>query len=925
MKKILLYCLCFNIFLIAFSQQNEIAISGKFDNVAFKDFAETIEKSANLTFYFRDEWVKDITVSFAGTNLKLDNLLANLLINKNLGFYIENRSIYIYPGSSITSELPVYKNYRQQNLNNGNTKDSLTNTERKYLEGKMIAATEVITVGSKQKTISGATCIVNGKIIDETTSEPLIGATVYVEEIKTGTVTDVDGRFKLVLVPGKYKIVINYMSMKQLEYYLQVYSGGNIAIEMKKELIEIGEAKVVANFYDKVKGMQMGYDRISAKTIKEIPVVMGEKDILKVVQMLPGVKSVGEGSSGFNIRGSSTDQNLFYINKIPVYNTSHLFGFFSAFSPDIINDFTLYKSNIPAKYGGRIASVFDISTRQGSKKKFFGQGGISPVTAHCSFEAPVIKDKLSLVTSFRSSYSNWILKKVKDLNVKKSKAYFYDVTLALNANINDKNLLKIFGYNSSDDFSLSTINDYHYSNTGASISWKHIYSSSLTSDISLVYSRYLYENTDKNNISEAFTHNYFIDHYEAGVNFSLITHFNHRIEFGTSEILYDLNRGKILPYGEESIRTPVNLGKDRGLEGAFYVSDEFSLFPSLSLQGGIRYSYFAQLGPAVINKYYPENIRIADNISGEKVFTKGQVVKFYSGPEYRVALNYVLNNDNSLKTSYNRMYQYIYMLSNTIAISPDDQWKLCDYYISPPVSDQVSLGFYHNFRKSGINGSIEIYRKWIGNKVEYKDGTNFTSETPVETQVLQGDQKIYGLEVMFNKNAGIISGWLSYSYSRSFVKVNGDLEANRINKGMTYPSNYDMPHSFNLVMNYRTNRRLSFSANFVYSTGRPVTYPVAVYYSEGQQLVYFSERNKYRIPDYMRMDLSINLEGSLLKEKPLHSFWMINLYNVLGRKNAYSVYYAAENGIVEGKKLSIFAVPIFTISWNYKFGNYLNN
>ncbi len=440
----------------------------------------------------------------------------------------------------------------------------------------------------------------------------------------------------------------------------------------------------------------MGFERISVKSIKEIPLAFGEKDVLKVAQMLPGVLNVGEGSSGFNVRGSAEDQNMFYINKIPVYNTSHLFGFFTSFNPDIINDFTLYKSNIPARFGGRLSSVFDITTRQGNKRKFYGQGGISPITAHASLEIPVIKDKVSIVTSFRSSYSDWILKKIKNKDIKNSNAFFYDGSFSVNAEINDKNLLKAFIYLSRDKFTLSSLNEYDYSNRGSSLAWKHIFSSVLSVDVSVIYSSYSFENVDKSNLSTAFMQKYRIDHYETRADFSLLTKSDHKIEFGASEIFYDLDRGNISPFGEISNRTPVNLGKETGIEGALYLSDEFALFRNLTVSGGIRYSLFNHFGPATINIYNSENTRTIDNITETKVFKKGDLIKSYSGPEYRFALNYTLGNNSSLKASYNRLYQYIFMLRNTIAISPDDKWKLCDYYIRPPVADQISVGYFRD-------------------------------------------------------------------------------------------------------------------------------------------------------------------------------------------------------------------------------------
>jgi len=925
MKKIIIICLGLGIFFTASGQQpDNMIISGAYNNIPFNDFIREIEMKTTLRFYYLQDWIKDVRITFSGTDVSLVQILNDQLKKAGLQFFIESCNVYIYPGELIITELPSYRISGIEHYDTDSIK-SITETEKKYLEGRKISSIEVLEIGDKRKTAGVSNCILDGKIVDESNSEPLSGATVYIEEKKTGTVADLEGRFKLVLKPGKYKAVFSYMSMKQQEYYLQVYSDGSLTIKMKKQLIALDEVSVTANRYDHIKGIQMGYERISVKSIKEIPIAFGEKDILKVAQMLPGVLNVGEGSSGFNVRGSAEDQNMFYFNKIPVYNTCHLFGFFTSFNPDIIDNFSFYKSNIPASYGGRLSSVFDIKTRQGSKKKFFGQGGISPVTAHSSLEIPLIKDKVSIVTSFRSSYSDWIIKKIKEENIKKSSASFYDGSFSVHAQVNNKNTLKAFIYLSRDKFSLSSLNKYDYSNKGSSLSWKHVFSRIISSNVSVIYSNYSFENADIKNLSIAYKQKYKIDHYEARQDFSILSKSDHKIAFGASEIYYHLNLGKISPFGEISNRTPVNFGNERGFECALYLSDEFALISNLTVSVGIRYSIFNQYGPAEINIYYPEDNRTVENIIETKVYHRGDLIKSYSGPEYRFSLNYNLGINSSLKGSYNRLYQYIFMLRNAISISPDDKWKLCDYHIAPPDADHVSVGYYRNFSSGGIITSLEIYHKWVNNQVEFKDGTDFTSPDPIETKVLQGKQNVNGIELMIKKNTGKTTGWISYCYSRSMVKIDGGLPENQINRGIEYPSDYDRPHSFNLVLNYRTNRRLSLSTNFVYTTGRPITYPVSVYYSEGQQLMSYSKRNEYRIPDYARLDLSINIEGNLLREKPIHSTWSLNLYNALGRKNAYSIYFDSENGFVQGHKLSIFGIPIFTLSWNYKFGNYLND
>lgn len=904
---------------ITFSQQ-AVQINRAVDEMSLEDFIVEMERDTDLSFYFQPGWIDSVTVRNVRPGDQLKQVLEQAFRGTKLKVLIDGRQVFIYQGAPVTASLPAFEDHRRRTFieeeNAGNGEGS------QYMTTINISRENVITVGEEHASSDGRKKRVRGQILNGSTGEPLIGATVYVKELSLGTISDVNGYFTLELVPGQYTISLDHMAMKEIEYGLRVLSEGSFTIALENELIELEEITVIDKRRGNVDGMLMGYERITTRSMKEIPVVMGEKDILKVAQMLPGVQNVGEGSSGFNVRGGSPDQNMFYINNISIYNTSHLFGFFTAFSPDIISDFSLYKNNVPAKYGGRIASIFEINTREGNENHFFAQGGISPITGHISAEGPIIKEKVTFVASYRSTYSDWILNRINDQDLKNSNAAFNDATLGLNAEINAKNKLKLFYYQSADKFSLSTRNDYSYSNRGASFLWEHKFSDGFTLDVSAANSNYRFGNIDKNNVSEAYEQDYSINHSEARADFTLLALNDHRIEFGVNSVLYQLNRGNIVPFGPESRRIPISLGQEQGLENSLYVSDEFTLFPRLNILLGLRYSNYMYLGPANVVQYQEGQPKNKFNEVGEQYYADWEKVQAYDGFEPRAALNFSLGNNTSIKASYNRLQQYIFLLSNTIALAPTDQWKLTDYHITPPVSDQVSAGFYHDFPDAGINFSVEAYKKWISNVVEYKDGVDFISGAPVETQVLQGEQDSRGIELMIRKNTNRLTGWVSYTYSRSLVTVDAPFGEMRINEGLPFPSNYDRPHSFNLVSNYRISRRLSFSSNIVYTSGRPVTLPIAVYYSESQQYLYYSSRNKYRIPDYFRIDLSVNLEGNLKFKKLAHSFWMLNIYNVTGRDNAYSVFYEAKNGQIRGYKLSIFAQPIVTLSWNFKFGNY---
>jgi hypothetical protein len=903
---------------------HDIYFSGDFQNTPFDQFVIEIEKQTGAHFYYRDEWISGITITATGDHLALSDIMQKYFQGKGLCFIIDDqKNVFITLNLELISVLPDYQSYNKYYVPGEQTDNKmLTSIEKKYIEGRAIGTAETIIIGQiNGETIHGKAGI-TGKLWDIESGEPIIGASIYIEELKTGTVTDIQGQFNLILPAGKYSVIIRYMGMKEVRYFLQVYSNGQLNVAMEKKIIPINEVVVKADQFQNVRGMQMGYERLDIKTIKEIPVVMGEKDLLKVIQMLPGIQSVGEGSSGINVRGSPADQNIFNINKVPIYNPSHLFGFFSSFSPDIIKDFSFYKSNVPVKYGGRLASFFDISTKQGNNKKFSARGGISPVTGHIAIEGPLKKEHSSFIISGRSTYSDWLLSRMEDPDLRNSDASFHDFTASINSELNHSNILKGFFYYSFDRFSLASSNKYQYSNTGGSLDWRHLFSSSLLADLTAVFSNYSYKTTDNIFPPMAYSQEYNMNHYEFRSDLIWYPGQKQTVTFGGNSILYDLIRGDILPAGPESIRVPVVLGNEKGIEGAIYISDEIKLLPRLTIYGGIRYSFYALLGPGTIYEYYSDGPKDKHNIRDSLIYKQGDIIQTYSGPELRGAINFSTGENSSLKISYNRIRQYLFMLSNTIAISPTDQWKLCDYHIKPPYSDQISAGFYKDIPLAGINTSIEVYYKKIHNIVDFKDGASFLTTPNFETELLQGHQSAYGIEMMVKKNTGKLTGWLSYAYSHSEVLINGKFLWEKINSGQSYLANYDKPHALNLVMNYRTNRRLSFSTNVVYSTGRPVTYPLSIYYIDGQPFVNYSLRNEYRIPDYFRMDFSINFEGTLRAKKIAHSYWMLNIYNLTGRKNAYSVFFKSEDGKINGYKLSVFGTQIITISWNFKLGNY---
>jgi hypothetical protein len=902
-------------------------ISGNFRDLPFDEFTRKVEEQVPVKFVYRKEWTRDLRISASGENLELYKVLSDHLSRNDLNYFSSGDRIFITRDQPLVAVLPDYEGIDEAT---GPSHDSLasrnlTEAERLYIEGRRKSSLKTIYIGNSADHTNGQGAVINGNIKDTETGESLVGATIYVQELSRGFITDINGYFTMSIPPGSYTFRFNCMGMQELQYKMEVRSSGELDIEMSKRLYPIDEITVQSSEYNNVRGLQMGFTQISIKNIKEIPVVLGEKDVLKVVQMLPGVQNAGEGSAGINVRGSAADQNMFFLNTIPVYNTSHLFGFFSAFNPDIIRDFSFYKSNLPAKYGGRLASVIDISSRQGNNKNFTARGGISPITAKVAVEGPIVKEKSSYVLSARSTYSDWILKKMEDPDLRNSNAQFYDLAAGITTKLNDRNLIKIFGYYSNDRFRLASTEQYQYSNAGASMDWWHQVSSTISANTSLAMSQYQFDHQNNSLPLEAYQHDYQINHYEIKSAFTWVPGYRHKVMFGGNAILYDIDRGKILPWGEESSRKPAPLGEESGIEGSLYISDQVQINERISIYAGLRYSLYAYMGPQIVYEYAPDNPLGPEFIVDTLDFSGGEIISFYSGPEIRASATYLTGTNNSVKFSYNKTRQYLYMLSNTIALSPTDQWKLADFHIRPQSADQLSIGFYQDFNRKFLNFSAEVYYKWADDIVEYKDGANFISSPHIETEVLQGIQKAYGIELLMRKNAGKLSGWLSFTYARSLMKVDGENYWEQINQGKWYPANFDIPVSLNGVMNLRANRRLSFSSNLVYHTGRPITYPVTIFQMDDNRYVSYSGRNEYRIPDYFRIDLSFNLEGNLKSRKFWHSYWMLNIYNLTGRKNAYSVFFKNEDGKIQGYKMSIFSQPIVTLSWNFKLGNYASD
>jgi len=691
-------------------------------------------------------------------------------------------------------------------------------------------------------------------------------------------------------------------------------------ITSNTKALSLKEVTITSNRSVNVTGTQMGVEKLDIKAIKQVPTVFGEVDVLRVILTLPGVKSVGESSAGFNVRGGSTDQNLILFDEATVYNPTHFFGFFSAFSPDIIQDVKLFKNSIPAKYGGRLSSVLEMNVREGNKKKFEGTAGIGLLTSRLNIEGPIFKDKTSFIIGGRTTYSNWITKLLpKNSAYRRAEASFYDLNVNISHQQNEKNSFYVTGYLSSDRSSLATDTTFQYINRNLSLRWKHIYSEKFYSQITTGLDEYKYDNFSNYQEETDYRLEFSIKQTRFKTNFNYAPNRRMSIEFGTNSILYSNRPGSLRPYNEQSLIVANFLPKEQGIENAVFAEQSYELTPAITLNTGLRYSLYTSLGPST-QHIYAEGLSKSDaNIESTQEYGAGKAFNTYQGPEYRLGATFLLNANLSIKAGYNTQRQYIHMMSNATSMSPTDTWKLSDLNIAPQTGEQFSLGIYKNFKSNSIETSVEGYYKNINNFLDYKSGAQLILNHKIEQDVLPTKGKAYGIEFLLKKSVGPLNGWISYTYSKILLKTDDVQGANSINQGKFYPANYDKPHDATLIGNYQFSKRFSVSLNVTYSTGRPITLPVGKYFSNGGQRLLYSQRNQYRIPDYFRSDISLNILGNHKVKQLTHNSWTIGVYNLTNRKNAFSTFFVSENKVINGYQLSIFGTAIPFVNYNIRF------
>ncbi|HEY0433328.1 MAG TPA: TonB-dependent receptor, partial [Chitinophagaceae bacterium] len=825
---------------VSLNAQDGKNVTGNFINIPFGQFATEVESQTGFHVYYDPREADSIHINYVAVNEPVDSLLQHVL--SPLGFHFSsdfNHNIFITRSGVVQTTLPVnFFSRKEQHPDSVAiaTPDAAPPRER---DNKLKVAEEnkLYEIGPKANGLGAGTATVAGYVRDARSGEPIVGANIYSEDHKSGTTSDQFGYYSLTMPKGRHTLMVTSIGMNDAKRQVVLYGNGRLTIELSEFITTLTRVVVSADKTVNVKSISMGMQRLSIRNIKQIPTAFGEADVLRTVLTLPGVTSVGESSTGLNVRGGSADQNLILFGDATIYNPSHLFGFFSSFNPDVIKDAQIYKSSIPEKYGGRLASVLDVSTREGNKKKFTGAGGIGPLTAKFEIEGPIDSGRTSFILAGRTSYSDWLLKQIPDREYKNSSANFYDINFNVSHEIDPKNNLYLTAYISQDRFKLNNDTLYHYTNRNANIKWKHIYNNKLYSTFLIGTDNYEFSLGSKANPVNAYNFQFDVqqENFRADFNFEPST--KHTIDFGLTTVYYSLHPGKYVPTGGSSIVTPNIIQAEQGLESALYLGDKYDISTKFSLSGGIRFSMFNYLGAQQVYEYGHGLPRSEVNMTDTVQYAKGKVIKTYMTPELRLSGRYSLSDKTSVKLSVNTLSQYIHMLSNTTAISPTDIWKLSDQYIKPEYGEQVSLGVYRNFKHNTIETSIEVYYKRMKHVLDYKPGAQLILNHHIETDVLNAKGKAYGAEFLIRKTEGKVNGWISYTYSRVFLQTDDPLAEQPVNGGAYFPGDYDKPHVVNFISNYRASHRFSVSLNVIYSTGRPITLPIAEFYSNNSYRV----------------------------------------------------------------------------------------
>ncbi|WP_430907722.1 TonB-dependent receptor [Maribacter sp. 2-571] len=905
-----------------FAQMEKTEVSITTQGRTRLEVLQQLEKQTGIPFYYIPEWFDNTPIADELSANDLGTLLESLLEGTDFNYYYyDGKKVVLTKGQLIYDYLPEGFFPKQR------TNDSIPVSSEEENAALSVAfqnqqnqrnTKRTVTIGKQQKGNISNAFKLSGIVRTAETGASIPNVLVRIEGGKN-TVTDQKGFYTLSVPAGKATLLTDAIGLERLNQPIIVYGNGTLDLVVSEQIEQLQEVVLRANNNADIQETEIGSSNIGSEESKTIPVVLGERDLLKVATTLPGITSAGEGAAGYNVRGGKTDQNLILLDGSTLYNPSHFFGIFSALNPFTVESVDIFKGNIPAEYGGRLSSVFNIKTIDAKTEKIQGEASIGPVTGNIMVQAPIWDKKGGVLIGARGTYSDWILNAIDEPSLQGRNAYFYDIVAKYNHTLNDNNAIEATAYFSKDAFSITQDSLYGYENRLATLKWNHVFNEKHRGSAKLSYNEYRFNIDFEGRPEVDFAFDYGIRETQLKVKMDYRLHPKHALSYGIESKLYSLEPGAIQGLTPESQIQAIKLTEEHGLESALFVSDKIDFSEAFELNLGVRLSMFNAIGPSEQRVYEANEPRTDTTVERTESFEKGDFFKTYLYPELRIGARYTLQEDLSVKASINNTVQYLHSLSNNTTVSPIDTYTLSDTNIRPQQAWFASTGLFKNFAEEQYTLSLEGFYKRLSDVLDFKTGAQLLLNENVETETLQGDGESYGAELLLRKNYGKLNGWLGYTYSRSFYRFQSDIQEETINSGAYFPSNFDKPHDISFVANYEVSKRISFSTNFIYQTGRPVTIPTGTFTFDGQQQVLYSARNQFRIPDYYRLDLGFNLEGNHKKDKLAHSFWNISIYNVLGRNNPYSVFFVTDSGEVKAFQSAIFNIPVPSITYNIKF------
>ncbi len=748
---------------------------------------------------------------------------------------------------------------------------------------------------------------------------PLQDINVLFPGIERGTLTDVEGKYSIALPLGTHILEVTALGYAPKIYRIEIYQAGTLNVYLEEATENLEEVVIVSNEKTLLESEMIGKTVLNSAELKEIPLVLGEQNILKAATLLPGISTTGEAATGFNVRGGKADQNLILLNGTPIVNPNHFFGIFQALNPFAIQSLNVYKGNIPIEYEGRTSSDFEITTQSPATNQAKGDISIGPITANAAIQLPVRKNKSGVLLGFRSAHSDWILKALKDPKLQKSSASFLDGIVTYEDQISAQDKISATGYYSQDAFSISSDSLYQYSNTLGALNWKHQFNEKNSVEFLLNHSGYDFSIRYDGGVSDNFERSFRMQTQGVKLKFTSVIDSLHTFTYGSNLTRYRVAPGALRPLSETDLILDRKLTDENALEGSLYFADRIDFSERLRVSFGVQLALYAAFGPYVENEYQ-EGIPKSDlTVTAANSIPEGKIFTRYAYPSYRIAGRYKLSENTAIKFAALRMYQFIHSLTNNTTASPIDTWRISTNHLLPQASDQLSLGIFSYFNNASIEVGLEGFYKKQKHLVDFKTGAQLFLNPFIETEVIQGNGKAYGIELLIRKKSGKHTGWLGYTFSRSLIQLDSPFSEESVNNGNYFPTNYDKPHDLNLTWTYALHPNLSLSSNVTYQTGRPVTLPSGNYIFNQAEYVLFSDRNEFRIPDYYRVDLSLNFDRKTGKKKRVKTSWNASVYNVLGRNNPFTVFFITQEGEIKGRQSSIFNVPIPALNLNFSF------